>query len=174
MNTVNKKTIKHIVNNLRRLLRAVYLDAARMNRLYGVTGQQGLILRSLHNSGSASSVDLSRLLHVSPSNMTGLIDRLEKKNLVVRARKEGDRRITMIELTEAGKALGKKLPDPLEMKLESKLADLDPDHVRELSLAIDDLLSVVGPVEGDVTGFDVFPEKGGDADIANGKSNQKT
>jgi DNA-binding MarR family transcriptional regulator len=73
----NEQLIKDTVTSLRRLLRAVYVDNAKMSRQYGVTGAQGSVLRSLRDSGPASSAQLSRNLYVKPSTMTGLIDRLE-------------------------------------------------------------------------------------------------
>jgi DNA-binding MarR family transcriptional regulator len=158
----NEQLIKEIVDNLRRLSHAVYLDGTKMNRLFGVTGPQGVVIRNLRDNGPASSAELSRSMHVSPSNMTGLIDRLEKKNLVVRTRKEWDRRVSLIELTDAGRAIGKELPDPLEMKLESRLADLDTDHVGRLAAAMNELLAVLRAVDPDLATVEDFFERSPD------------
>ena len=47
---------------------------------------------------------LSRFLLVSNGNVTGIVDRLVSEGLVTRARRNGDRRTSMVKLTEAGKA----------------------------------------------------------------------
>lgn len=75
---------------------------------------------------------MSRELYVTPSNITGIIDRLEKKGLVQQVRKEGDRRVALITLTQAGEQLSSQLPDPIEIKLISALSDLEAGKVADL------------------------------------------
>jgi DNA-binding MarR family transcriptional regulator len=140
MKPENETLIKEIVVAIRRLVRTVYLDSQQVSRQYGLTGPQSEVLRNLVNWGSLSSADLSRMSHVNPSTVTGIIDRLEKKHLVERVRQEGDRRIALITLTEAGLELGKSAPDPIEKRIIAKLADLDPNHVRILAMAIEQIL----------------------------------
>ena len=143
MNPENEGVIKEIVGSIRKLVRAVYLDSQKISRQFGLTGQQSQVLRLLLNGGSMSSADLSRLMYVTPSNMTGIIDRLERKGLVERIRKEGDRRVALINLTEAGKKLGKDIPDPIEKRLINELIDLDKDHVQFISMAMNQILDLI-------------------------------
>jgi len=93
MGSDNDAVIKQIVGAIRRLIRAVSIDSVKMSRQFSLTAPQSGVLRSLSKSGPVSSASLSRELCVTPSNITGIIDRLEKKGLVQRARKEGDRRV---------------------------------------------------------------------------------
>ena len=143
MNPENESVIKEIVGSIRKLVRAVYLDSQKMSRQFGLTGQQSLVLRLLLNGGSMSSADLSRLMYVTPSNITGIIDRLEKKGLVARTRKEGDRRVALINLTDAGYKLGEDLPDPIENRLINELIDLDNKHVQFISMAMNQILHLI-------------------------------
>ena len=143
MNLENELIIKEIVGAIRRLVKAVYLDTSKMSRQYGLTGSQSGVLRCLIQEGSQSSAELSRQLHVTPSNITGIIDRLEKKGLVERIRKAGDRRVAIIQLTEAGKTLSKQLPDPIEIKLISELGDLEPDQVQQLGNSLSQILNLI-------------------------------
>ena len=136
MNPENESVVKDIVGSIRKLVRAVYLDSQKMSRQFGLTGQQSVVLRLLLNNGSMSSADLSRLMYVTPSNMTGIIDRLEKKGLIQRMRKEGDRRVALISLTDMGKKLGVGIPDPIKKKFISQLADLELEHVQLLAMAM--------------------------------------
>ena len=46
--------------------------------------------------------DLSRFLLVSNGNVTGIVDRLVTEGLVGRSRRNGDRRTSMVRLTELG------------------------------------------------------------------------
>lgn len=152
MKPENEITINEIVGAIRRLVRAVYLDTAKMSKQFGLTGPQSAVLRILVKKGPISSAELSRKLYVTPANITGIIDRLEKKGLVERTRKDGDRRIALITLTESGTNLSKDLPDPIENKLIAELADLESGHVQMLGLAIKQILTLI-----DVKGIEATP-----------------
>ena len=158
MNPENETVIKDIVGSIRKLVRTVYLDSQKMSRQFGLTGQQSVVLRLLLNNGSMSSADLSRLMYVTPSNMTGIIDRLEKKGLIERMRKEGDRRVTLILLTDTGKGLSKGLPDPFEKKFINQLADLEFDHVQLLAMAMNQILNLIDAEDIEAEPLDISPE----------------
>ena len=141
----NEDVIKDIVKSIRRLVRAEYLDSQKMSKQYGLTGPQSLVLRLLIKKGALSSADLSRRMYVSPSNITGIIDRLEKKGLVERTRKQGDRRVALITLTKSGQKLGKILPDPIEKKFINQLADLEPKHLQVVAMTMNQILRLTEP-----------------------------
>jgi len=143
MNPQNESVIQDIVWSIRRLMRAVYLDSQKISKRYGLTGPQSSVLRNLLNNGSMSSADLSRNLFVTPSNITGIIDRLEKKQFVERIKKEGDRRVALITLTQTGQELSKTLPDPIMKKFITQLADLEPEHVQLLAMAMNQILNLI-------------------------------
>ncbi|HEX3360787.1 MAG TPA: MarR family transcriptional regulator [Solirubrobacterales bacterium] len=48
---------------------------------------------------------MAELLHCDPSNVTGIVDALEERNLAERKPSEVDRRVKVVELTVAGKKL---------------------------------------------------------------------
>jgi len=144
----NAEEIKKIVGSIRRFYRVVQNDGSKESKRFGLTSPQSNVLRTLYHVGPLSSVDLSRHLYVTASNMTGLVDRLEKKELVSRVRKEGDRRVMLIILTPSGLELSKSLPDPLESKLISGLGDMPVDQVRQLNEAMEKILSLIN-MEGD-------------------------
>jgi DNA-binding MarR family transcriptional regulator len=64
------------------------------------------VLNLLHlNPGGLSQTDLSRQLIMHRSNLTGLVDRLEKRGVVVRREVAADRRAYSVVLTAAGARL---------------------------------------------------------------------
>jgi len=140
-------TIKEIVGSIRRIVRSISLDSQKMVKRFGLTGPQSLVLRSLASHGTLSSADLSRMLYVTPSNMTGVIDRLEKHGLITRIKKENDRRISLIELTEKGSHLSQTLPDPIEEKLISGLAYLKPTEIFGIYSAFKKIVDLIDATE---------------------------
>jgi len=143
MSAENELLIKEIVSAIRKFVRAVSYDAYRMGKKYDLTGPQSSVLRTLVKYGPLASASLSRRLYVTPANITGIVDRLEKRGLVKRVSKEGDRRVALIALTESGAELSKSLPDPLEKRLIYELADLQTEHVRILALVMNQILNLM-------------------------------
>lgn len=74
---------------------------------YGITGVQfnlmELLLRQADEETGLTQAELSRMMLVNRANITSLIDRMEKADLVVRTPVPGDRRYNAIKLTEHGK-----------------------------------------------------------------------
>ena len=143
MKAESEAVIYNIVDSIRRLVRAVYLDSQKMSKQYGLTGPQSSVLRNLVNDGPMSSADLSRMLYVTPANITGIIDRLEIQGLVKRIKKQGDRRVALITLTESGQQLGRSIPDPIINLFISELGDLEPEDLRLLSGAMNQVLNLI-------------------------------
>jgi DNA-binding MarR family transcriptional regulator len=144
MNNKNEALIYDIVAGIRNLRRVVYHDYIRTGRQLGLTETQSDVLRTLLIHGEMSSADLSRNLYVTPANITGVIDRLEKKGLVARIRYQADRRVALISLTESGKGLSAQLPDPVENKLISGLLNLGQHQVQALDNAMNRIIGLIG------------------------------
>jgi DNA-binding MarR family transcriptional regulator len=66
---------------------------------------------------------------------------LEKRGLVDRIRQREDRRIYLNTLTETGTELRKSVPDPIEKRLISHLADLKPEDVQLLETVVNQILN---------------------------------
>jgi len=147
MTVSNEVVIKEIVGAIRRLIRAVSIDSVKMSRQFSLTAPQSGVLRCLAHNGPISSADLSRELYVTPSNITGIIDRLERKGLVQRIRKEDDRRVTLIQLTDEGRKLSRELPDPIEIRLVAGLSELPEKEVRKLDDSLDKIIDILDAKE---------------------------
>jgi DNA-binding MarR family transcriptional regulator len=72
---------------------------------------------------------------------------LEKKGLVQRNRNSGDRRVTLIQLSEAGDQLSRSLPDPIESRLIAGLAELSPKEVKKLDKALERIIDILDAKE---------------------------
>ena len=102
---------------LHRTLDAVMPEFRELFSAYNLTEQQWRVLRVLWISNKVTTAELaSRTLLPSPS-LVGIIDRLEKKNLVTRIRSEEDRRVVYVTATQEGRAL--------EAEVTPRVADID-------------------------------------------------
>ena len=103
------------------------------------------VLNLLHlNPGGLSQTDLSRQLIMHRSNLTGLVDRLEKRGLVARREVAADRRAYSVVLTSAGARL---LRDILPRYYEEAARVWDRLPVRRAAELIADLQQVARNVQ---------------------------
>ena len=65
-------------------------------------------------------------------DITRLLDRLEKRDLVRRSREKGDRRVVTARITPAGLELLKRLDEPVANLHRSQLGHLDPKQQETL------------------------------------------
>ena len=74
----------------------------RMTNEIGVTGPQRLVLRVVGLFPGLSAGDLATILHVHPSTLTGVLQRLVQQQLLVRVDHPRDRRRAVLRLTARG------------------------------------------------------------------------
>ncbi len=77
----------------------------RMYTAYGITGPQRLVLRIVGRFPGIAAGRLARVLHVHPSTLTGVLDRLVKRGLLERRRDPHDARRALFSLTPHGRAV---------------------------------------------------------------------
>jgi DNA-binding MarR family transcriptional regulator len=85
-----------------------------------------MLLKDTHKPMTQN--DLSRKLLVDKSNITGLLDRLEKQGLLVRTNVEGDRRSYHVELTKEGRRVVNKLDKRYTGAVEAVMNELTPEE----------------------------------------------
>ena len=106
----------------------------RLFREYGLTASQYNVLRILRGEGKPMPCleVADRMIQVVPA-ITGLIDRLEKQELVSRKRCTEDRRVVYIEITKKALGLLKKMDEPLTELHRRLVGHLSRSELKELS-----------------------------------------
>jgi MarR family transcriptional regulator, organic hydroperoxide resistance regulator len=119
------ETIVYLYTESRRITK----DLARRAQL---TGPQLTVLKGLEQIGSLSLTELSEHIRAQNSTVTGIIDRMERDDLVVRERSEADRRVVRIRLTKRGAQLARDIPvEPMEA-FQGAIADLNATDMQDL------------------------------------------
>jgi len=124
--------------------KAMYKQADRFLSDYGLTPSQFEILTILSEEGAIPLNRVSERLCCACSNVTGIVDHLERDGLVKRQRSQEDRRVILLGLTEKGQKLWGSVPSSgccgirfdniLNKKEESELRRL----VKKLTAAMGD------------------------------------
>ena len=127
---------KEIIYAIRRLMQAGEHYTKKLNKIYNVSAAQINCLIALHENGPLSPSMIAKHVMVNSSTVTGIIDRLESKDLVKRLRISPDRRVVTVELTKAGKALAENAPPPIQQKIVDGLNSLSPQEIDEIALTL--------------------------------------
>jgi DNA-binding MarR family transcriptional regulator len=101
-------------------------------RLAHLTPPQFFILTLLWQMDGRPFKDLALGLTCTRATITGIVDTLERKGLVYRAPHPSDRRSQLVQLTQEGRELQRKIPD-LERMFRGCCAGLNPREGEELS-----------------------------------------
>jgi DNA-binding MarR family transcriptional regulator len=101
----------------------------RMHAELGVTGPQRLVLRIVGHHGRISAGALADVLHIHPSSLTGMLQRLEQAELIRRESDPFDRRRALIELTRRGMRLNDERRGTIEANIASVLSKMPKDKL---------------------------------------------
>jgi DNA-binding MarR family transcriptional regulator len=118
-------TEHQVIAALRRISRAVDLHSRVLVQQHGLTAPQLAALQVVGELQSVSVSEVARSIHLSMATVTGIFNRLEKRELVVRSRNGRDRRTVALELTEAGAKLLEAAPSLLQDRFRAQLAKLE-------------------------------------------------
>jgi len=110
---------------LRRLIRATDLYSKHLSKTTGLTTPQLLILQNLAERGEATVSELAKAINLSQATVTTILDRLVKKEFILRERSTEDRRKVITRLTEEGKAAIKDTPTALQENFIHKFSELE-------------------------------------------------
>jgi len=99
-----------LINKINKDFKDFYRKIINEFKEYQLTIPQYCVLRHLGKFGGLQLGELASYCHLSRSTMTGVIDTMEKKKVVVRAKNLKDKRSLFVILTEKGKQIFNKIP----------------------------------------------------------------
>ncbi|GAA2432838.1 MarR family winged helix-turn-helix transcriptional regulator [Streptomyces lavendulocolor] len=109
---------------------------------HSLTGAQARVLALLAAQPTPMR-RIARSLRCEPSNVTGIVDRLEARGLVERRPDPADRRVKIAAATEEGRATARRLRDALDFAREP-LAGLSDEERTSLRDLLRRMLGVTG------------------------------
>jgi DNA-binding MarR family transcriptional regulator len=110
----------------------------------GVTGPQRMVIRLVGRFPGISAGQVSELLHLHPSTLTGILKRLERSGLVQRRPDPADGRRALLVLSARGRTIDAVRGGTVEAGVRRALARLSPRAVtvaREVLEALSDELA---------------------------------
>jgi DNA-binding MarR family transcriptional regulator len=122
---------------IQRLMRRIEADLhARRSQHGDLTSAQMCCLRELLASDHLTQSELAGRVHISPSTLVGVIDRLEQKGLVRRQRDAVDRRRINLRSTTMGQHTARQAPESFDRRLDRRIAALTPTEQEDIARAL--------------------------------------
>jgi DNA-binding MarR family transcriptional regulator len=123
-----------ILMALRRIMHYIDSYSRKLAVEHHITGPQLICLYSIVTEGPLTLSDLRKRVSLSMSTVNGIVDRLENKHLIIRERKDRDRRKVLISATDEGITLASSAPLPLQDRLSLAIEDLP--ELEQVSIAL--------------------------------------
>lgn len=128
-----------ILINIRKIVRSVNLESKRIEKDFGISIPQLLCLHflALKPDYQSTATGIASYLNLNLSTVTGIVSRLEKKNLVARLPRSGDKRISVISITTTGLNILEKSPKLMHQQLSKKLSSLPEKQLLSMSNSLE-------------------------------------
>jgi DNA-binding MarR family transcriptional regulator len=101
-----------------------------MQTSLGVTGPQRLVLLFVSRAPGISPGELARIVRLHPSTITGVLQRLERKKLLVRKQDSRDSRRVQLHTLGAGRALARRTAGTVEAAVAQALKHIPTGDLR--------------------------------------------
>jgi DNA-binding MarR family transcriptional regulator len=143
--TGNRKQdrIGQIVNSIRGINYSLQRQSKELMKSFSITGPQMGALRLISRHPNISLKELSDLMYLHVSTVSGIVDRLETAGYLSRMRRSDDRRAIHINLTEKGTKTVKEAPLSGFANMVHELQKLPDPQVRQIHRSLELLLKLL-------------------------------
>jgi MarR family 2-MHQ and catechol resistance regulon transcriptional repressor len=115
----------HIEKEISDYLRPYNLTPAKFNAM--------MVIKHAGRENGLSQIDIGRRLIVTASNMTRLLDKLEKEEYIERFSREGDRRVNLIKISKKGSDILNRVWPGYHTKILDIANSMDKEDLKEIS-----------------------------------------
>lgn len=124
MNGLDEQRSRELLIALRKIIQAIDIHSRMLNKSFGLTGPQLIVLQEISKQDKISVTPLSKITSLSQATVTDITKRLEKKGYLLRIKREDDKRAVSLSLSEAGKEIIKGLPPLLQKTFTHRFSQI--------------------------------------------------
>jgi DNA-binding MarR family transcriptional regulator len=140
---IEEEAMLNIVRTAEVLQRAIagFLDG------FGLSAAQYNVLRILRGAGPAGATcsQIGKRMLTHDPDITRLLDRMEARELIARARDGADRRAVITRITETGLGLVGEIDQPLKKLFQTRLGTIGRDEFASLTAQLEKVREAFGP-----------------------------
>ena len=136
--------IIHLTKRLREIASSFYRYSRYLHEHHQITIPQVVCLREVYEHGPLPLGKLTKIVGLSNSTVTGIVDRLERQQLLERIRTSTDRRQIHLRMTEKGIQFLKDIPTPVPEQFVEGIGRYSKEEVERIVWAVDELADLLG------------------------------
>mgnify|MGYP001548474991 CR=1 FL=1 len=121
---INEERCRELLVSLRKIIQAIDIHSRKLNKDYGLTGPQMIVLQEIASHGEISITPLSKATSLRQATVTDITKRLETKGYLAKKKREDDKRSVNLSLTEKGREAIKDLPPLLQEKFTERFSSI--------------------------------------------------
>jgi homoprotocatechuate degradation regulator HpaR len=114
---------------------------------HGLTDQKWRVMRALDERGELEVGRLAELCSIPGPSLSGVLDRMERDELLQRFRISTDHRKVVVDLTPKGRRLVEKLLEPVEAQYARIDSEIGHDELGRLYALLDRVIALPDPQE---------------------------
>lgn len=132
-----------VLRSLRKITRAIDQYSRKLAFVYKLTGPQLICMRGIRNQPELTATELVEEASLSKPTVTGILDRLESRGLIIRVRDQKDRRKIRINLSESGRAVLSNAPMPLQESFRNNLLCLPLSEQKHIDAVLQRIVEMM-------------------------------
>ncbi|WP_170999568.1 MarR family winged helix-turn-helix transcriptional regulator [Paucilactobacillus kaifaensis] len=129
----NYEQLSHQMFEMMTLMRRLSLKTVKNQ--HGLHHGKGHVLHALMEHDNLSQAELAQMIGIRPASVTGLLEKMEKENLVVRTPDSNDKRVIRVTISAEGKKVvheNQILRRQIDQLVFGKLTEDEQQHLMEL------------------------------------------
>ncbi|MBW6520994.1 MAG: MarR family transcriptional regulator [Desulfoarculaceae bacterium] len=148
-----------VLQDFRIIFRSIQEHSRWVEKESGISAAQLWMLWELFNEPGLTVSALARVLSIHQSTCSNMLDKIQKKGLVLRDRSIDDQRVVRLYLTEKGSSLLAKAPRPAQGALCDVLLRLPVKVLCELESGLNQLIDALKIVDEKAAMLPIIAEK---------------
>ncbi len=138
----------HVTKRLREIAHAFNIHSKYLQERHDITIPQVICLREVHEHGPVTLKELTQIVALNNSTVSGIVDRLERRELLTRLRSDRDRRQIHLQITEKGVRFLTEIPPPVPARFVEAVQRLPQKDVDRIIWAVDTLAAILADESG--------------------------
>lgn len=140
-----------VLRSIRKIMRAVDIYSRKLRMTCDLTGPQLACLRYIYSEEATTLSQLAAGVSLSPATVSGIVDRLEAREMLIRKRQVEDKRRVLITLTKAGRTAVGRAPPPLQEQFSRQFQALPARRQAGLERALRQIVAMMEAEELDAS-----------------------
>jgi DNA-binding MarR family transcriptional regulator len=128
-----------VASRLLQILKAMDDFSKYLQAQHQLSGPQLWALWEVREAPNMTMSDLASRMFLHPSTVSGIVDRLVRRQLMTRVEDPQDRRAFRLNLTEDGEDLLRRAPKPVRRRLIDSLRETPDDVLMSLQSVLEDM-----------------------------------